>query len=137
MRLSDHRSPGKQGDAGLGVAIGWFAANGYTVCVPLTDSQEYDLVVENGKGLKKIQVKTSRCISRSGSPRVELRTKCGAWKKVKHFPDHLDYLFVVTDTNLYLIPVKELSAKTGINLGARYDNYKLASRSDCGIAADC
>jgi hypothetical protein len=43
----------KQGYLGLGVAIGWFCQNGYVVNIPLTDSQEYDLVVDNGQGLKK------------------------------------------------------------------------------------
>ena len=38
-----------QGDIGLSQAIAYFAKEGYTVCIPLTDSQDYDLIVENGK----------------------------------------------------------------------------------------
>jgi hypothetical protein len=131
MKLSDHKSPGKQGDAGLGVAIGWFAANGYTVCVPLTDSQEYDLVVENGNGFKKVQVKTSRFMSPYGAPRVELRTKCGAYKKVKHLSAELDFLFIVTDATLYLIPMDCVTARTEITLGAKYAQYKVSDRENC------
>lgn len=41
-------NPKKQGDAGLGVAIGWFTTHGYTMSVPLTDSQDYDLIVDDG-----------------------------------------------------------------------------------------
>lgn len=48
----------KQGDVGLGMAISWFTSHGYTVCIPLTDSQRYDLVVEMDSELKKIQVET-------------------------------------------------------------------------------
>ena len=43
MSLRGQKNSKKQGDIGLGIAIGWFATQGYTVCVPLTDSQDYDL----------------------------------------------------------------------------------------------
>jgi hypothetical protein len=36
----DRTNPRKQVDVGLGRAIGWFASNGYTVALPLTDSQD-------------------------------------------------------------------------------------------------
>ena len=49
----------KQGDIGLGQAIGYFTSLGFTVSVPLTDSQEYDLIVDNGFSLNRVQVK--RC----------------------------------------------------------------------------
>jgi hypothetical protein len=42
--LTGHKNTKKQGDVGL--AIGWFTSQGHTVCVHLTDSQDYDLVVE-------------------------------------------------------------------------------------------
>jgi hypothetical protein len=127
MKLQDHKNPGKQGDAGMGVAIGWFASNGWTVCVPLTDSQEYDLVVENGKGLKTVQVKTSRCLNRAGNPRVELRTKSGMYRKVKCLDMRLDYLFIVTDDAKYLIPRKAIEAQVELILGKRYDRYRVGS----------
>lgn len=128
MKLSEHKNPGKQGDAGLGVAIGWFASNGWTVCVPLTDSQEYDLIVDNGSGLKKIQVKTSRYIcSKARAPKVELRTKCGAWKTVKFFTENVDYLFIVTDRGNYLIPRDKITARTGIVLTKKYAEYQAGS----------
>jgi hypothetical protein len=53
-------NPRKQGDVGLGSAVGWFAANGYTVSLPLTDSQDYDVVVDDGEGLARVQVRTTR-----------------------------------------------------------------------------
>jgi len=46
--LDGHRNTKKQGDAGVGMAIGWCVSVGWTVCVPLTDSQEYDLVIGSG-----------------------------------------------------------------------------------------
>lgn len=47
------------GNAGLSMAIAYFDANGYTVSVPLNDTQNYDLVVDMNGVLKKIQVKST------------------------------------------------------------------------------
>ena len=44
--MRKYKNSKKQGDAGLGIAIEYFTTKGYCVCIPLTDSQEYDLVVE-------------------------------------------------------------------------------------------
>lgn len=38
----------KQGDVGLGTDISFFTQRGWTVSIPLTDSQDYDLVVDEG-----------------------------------------------------------------------------------------
>lgn len=39
----------KQGDIGMYYAMAYYAKLGWTVSVPVTDSQDYDLVVDNGK----------------------------------------------------------------------------------------
>ena len=36
----------KQGDAGLGQAIAYFTMLGYDIALPLTDSADWDLIVE-------------------------------------------------------------------------------------------
>ena len=41
----------KQGDVGVGAAIAYFTEQGYMVAVPLTDNQDYDLVIEIHKEL--------------------------------------------------------------------------------------
>ncbi len=117
----------KQGDVGMGVAIGWFASNGYTVSVPLTDSQDYDLVVDNGT-LQKVQVKTTRYQRRYGVYQVSLRTSGGnrsGRDKVKHFDKNSsDLLFVLAENgNKYLIPTIEIVAKAGIDLNSSYNKY--------------
>ena len=33
----------------MGIAIGYFVAQGYTVSVPLTDSQDYDLIIDTSE----------------------------------------------------------------------------------------
>lgn len=101
----------QQGDASLGVAIAWFTQQGWTVCIPLTDSQDYDLVVEMNGELKKIQVKTSNFARKPNRAEIELRVLGGNSKK--NFVHKLatdciyDYLFAVTTQGNFLIPKTE------------------------------
>jgi hypothetical protein len=114
--LRNQRNSKKQGDVGLGIAIGWFAGKGYTVCVPLTDSQPYDLVVDNGDGLKRVQVKTV-WNKRGRSYQTELRTRGGnrtGQGQSKDFdPNEVEFLFVYCDNGKkYLIPTNEITANS-------------------------
>lgn len=59
-------NPRRQGEIGLGAAIAWFSRVGYLVSVPLCDNQPYDLVVDNGERLLKVQVKTAPGARRGG-----------------------------------------------------------------------
>jgi hypothetical protein len=125
-----YSNPKKQGDVGLGVAIGWFASHGYTVCVPLTDSQDYDLIVELEEQLFKVQVKTTRAKSKYGRYYATIKTSGGnrsGTGKVKRFdPSKVDLLFVVTAAeDKYLIPTLEFKAKVAISLGENYERYKV------------
>lgn len=42
----------EKGNSGLGVAIAYFSTNGYTVSIPLNDTQDYDLIVEKEKRIR-------------------------------------------------------------------------------------
>ena len=122
------RNSKKQGDVGLGVAIAWFTEGGHTVCIPLTDSQAYDLVVDFQGMLARVQVKTSRAKNQYGRFTVALRTVGGtksSWGKIKKFdPEAVDFLFVLTDEGVkYLIPVSELEARSNMALGEKHRKY--------------
>lgn len=117
-----------QGNAGLGAAIEWFTSLGNTVLIPLTDSQEYDLVVDENSVLRKVQVKTTFCKRRNFE--VDLRTNGGnksGTGKTKYFDHNLvDYLFVLTaDGDRYLINSECVLGRTSISLGKRYEKFKL------------
>ena len=47
----------EKGNSGLGMAIAYFSTKGYTVSIPLNDTQDYDLVLEKDGHLKMVQVK--------------------------------------------------------------------------------
>lgn len=120
----------KQGDVGVGIAIGYFASKGFTVCLPLTDSQDYDLVIDNGT-LEKVQVKTSRKKTKYGNYEVDLRTsggnKSGTGKTKKLNPEKIDSLFIVTgDGRKYFIPVSVFDGEVGcIRVGIKYTEYEV------------
>ena len=46
MSLGSQYSNKEKGNAGLGIEIAYYSANGYTVSIPLNDTQDYDLVVD-------------------------------------------------------------------------------------------
>lgn len=48
-----------QGNVGIGAAISYFTKQGYGVSIPLTDSLDYDLLVDIDGEINKIQVKTT------------------------------------------------------------------------------
>jgi hypothetical protein len=119
----------KQGDIGLSLAIAWFSINGYTISIPLTDSQDYDLVVDKDK-LYKIQVKTSRCQKNSGIYQVQLSTTGGnrSWTGIsKHFnPNNVDAVFILCEnSDMYLIPSKQILCKATITVGNKYREFKV------------
>jgi hypothetical protein len=119
-----------QGDIGLGAAIGWFTKEGYTVSIPLTDSQDYDMVVDDGDGPKRVQVKTTTQRQKLGGYQVELRTLGGnqSWSgTVKYFNRHrIDYLFILTDDGRQFFIPSEVVPTRSINVGGKsYLDYEI------------
>jgi hypothetical protein len=124
------QNPREQGLIGLTDAIAWFGGRGWAVCLPLIDSQPYDLVVDDGTQLQRVQVKTTTCRSRSGHYVVQLVTSGGnqSFHTKKAFdPSTSDLLYVLTDDGeRYLIPTAAISARSGLTLGAKVASYRIA-----------
>lgn len=122
--FSKNTNPNKQGDIGMGLCISYFTVRTNTVCIPLTDSQDYDLVAEMN-GLNKISIKTATQIKPSGGYEVDLRTCGGNYNgKIKHFDNNsCDFVFVAcADGRLFLIPSKKITNKSGITVGGKSFN---------------
>lgn len=118
----------KQGDWGLGQAIAYFTSIGWTVCIPLTDSQDYDIVVDNGAQLLRVQIKTTTYKSKYGIYRALLSVQGGnrSYNTIKKFDNtKVDFVFVVTgDNELYLLPSDILGANC-VMLGKKYQKYRI------------
>lgn len=123
----------KQGDWGLGQAIAWATSKGYSVSVPLSESQTYDLVVDDGV-LKRVEVKTTtrrQPASKKAPHRyfvVNLRTFGGnkSGQVTRKLSADVDALFVVTgDGARYFIPRKSVGGASTIRLGPSYDTFRI------------
>ena len=118
----------EKGNAGLGLAIAYFSGNGYTVSIPLNDTQDYDIIIEKDGILKTVQVKASGCTRANGNYQVALKS-CGGTKGTTYktvIDTNIDILFIVTkDMNMYCIPKLEIKNRSTINLCKKYEKYKV------------
>ena len=118
----------KQGDIGLGIAIGWFVKNGMTVSIPLTDSQDYDLIADVHGRLQKIQVKTTSFKTKSKNYMVSLSVKGGnrtSKGTIKVFDKtKVDSVFiVVSDNTKFWIPCTSINVSNNITLCEKYKRF--------------
>ena len=114
------------GNAGLSVAIAYFGANGHAVSIPLTDTQEYDLVVELDGELKRVQVKATNFKRTCGTYTLSLQTSAGIPRRVvKTVKDtNVDLLFCLCgDGSTYLIPREDIASRTTLSLGPETGKY--------------
>ncbi len=117
----------EKGNSSLGIAIAYFSTNGYTVSIPLNDTQDYDLIAEKENKFYSVQVKSTGCKTKYGNYQVALKS-CGGTKGTTYktiIDTKVDLVFIVTsDLSIYLIPKNEIKNKTTINLCSKYERYK-------------
>jgi hypothetical protein len=117
----------KQGDIGLGSAVQFFTSQGLTVSIPLTDSQEYDLIVDSLDGLDRVQVKHTK-YKRNGKYQISLTVK-GGNKSSKGFIKKLDSskvdsIFIVTsDNKRYWLPISLINNRQSLSLTSEWDKF--------------
>ncbi len=113
----------------MGIAIGWFACAGFTVCLPLTDSQPYDLIVDDGiHGLQRVSVKSTTQV-KGPYYDVGLRTQGGNKSQFtirKFDPDQVEILFVAcSNGDRYVIPTSAFAARSYLRLGPQYAEFRV------------
>ena len=118
----------EKGNTSLGIAIAYYASNGYIVSIPLNDTQDYDLIVDNDNSLKKIQVKSTSCKTKYGNYQVALKS-CGGTKGKTYktvIETCIDELFILTaDLQIYILPLKEVYNKSTLNICKQYEKYRV------------
>ncbi len=121
----------KQGDIGEARAIYEYTRLGYTVSRTIFDSARYDLIIDDGTKLLRVQVKTSTYETKSGAFEVGVKTSGGNTREnTVRLRDENDYdvLFVLTSSNrCWSIPAKELgTARYTITVGGnKYNEYEI------------
>ena len=129
MQLLSNKDKGR---AGIALAIAYFGANGYTVSLPLNDTQWYDMIVEKNNVFQTVQCK----FTASKDKAINL-CSCGGTDGSKYdsILNHpVDLLFCAdNEQNLFLIPrkdiieagnVKEIRLRTSISPNAKLNTYK-------------
>lgn len=118
----------EKGNSGLVAAIGYYGMLGYTISIPLNDTQDYDLIVDNGKKLLKVQVKATAQRTPQGYSVVNLQS-CGGtagtmYKTVKD--TDVDVLFVLTELQeMYEIPIEAITSARSLGLGPERQEYRV------------
>ena len=103
------------GRVGLSMAINYFTCKGYTVSLPINDTQWYDLIIEKDGILQTVQCKCTNTENNKISLRSTGGNKGTVYDRLINH-NELDYLFCVSkERNMYLIPVSELIAAGNVN----------------------
>jgi len=116
MIINDNK---QKGNAGMAISIAYFGSNGYTVSIPLTDTQDYDIIVETEGSLKKVQVKFTSFKNKAGNYVINLKSSGGTKGTVysRVIDLKIDLLFLVcSDKTMYLIPKDDINCRSSIVL---------------------
>ena len=96
-----------KGRAGLSLAIAYFSLNGYTISLPINDTQWYDIVIEKNGIFQTVQCKFTGSKDNEINLRSTGGTKGTTYDNIRNHP--LDILFCADkDLHMYVIPMKEL-----------------------------
>lgn len=116
----------EKGNTGLGMAIAYYSSNGYTVSIPLNDTQDYDLIVDKNNIIKRVQVKATSC-KKNNNYQVALKS-CGGTKGYTYktiIDTNIEELFVLTkDMNIYIFPKEIINNKSTLSLCDKYKKYE-------------
>jgi hypothetical protein len=111
-----------QGNLGEATAILYYAQRGHRVSKPLFENCPYDLIVDDGNSLKRVQVKTSRCKREGGRYIVNLRVfggnRSGTGKVKKLSAADVDVIFVLLeDGRTFEIDAKSVDGQGRVSVG--------------------
>lgn len=96
-----------KGRAGMALAIGYFGANGYTVNIPLNDTQWYDLVIEKDGIFQTVQCKATGSVDNTINLKSSGGTAGTAYDNVLNHP--IDLLFCINQKQeIFIIPVEAI-----------------------------
>ena len=112
------RTTQRKGDIATSRAIATFTAMGHDVAIPLTESAAYDLVVDDGHGLFRVQ-----CKFVSGR-QVDLRrihSNAGGYVVKRTVPDAYDWLYVLNAEGKQFLIKECLAGRRAFNPCAEHE----------------
>jgi len=111
-------------------AIYVLTEEGYTISIPHSENNPYDLVIEKDGCFSSVQVKGTQNVRGSGSYEVDLRTSKFNTKgqnRTKMVDKKFDFLAVMTPDSFYLIPSEEINTDRSVSVSPSngYSEYKI------------
>lgn len=113
-----------------------FVELGYIVSIPYGNNSRYDLLVDNGKTIWKIQCKTAN-LNQNGSYTIQTCNKVSTTtqRRTKHYTkDEIDFIVSLIDDQLVVIPVEFIENSTSRSF--RIEPPKYSSKSKCNLIKD-
>ena len=96
-----------KGRACMALGIAYFGANGYTVSIPLNDTQWYDFIIEKNGVFQTVQCKATGSKDGAISLKSSGGTKGTAYDNVLNH--EVDLLFCLDQNkNMFVIPIKDI-----------------------------
>ena len=121
MNVNDRKQTGR---IGLSMAINYFTLQGYTVSLPINDTQWYDLIVEKDDKFMTVQCKATA----TETSEIDFRCTGGTKGRIyDHIFNHpIDIIFCVNkELKAWVIPVKDLKeSKVGNTIRLRTEPTK-------------
>lgn len=122
--------PKEKGDLAAAQAISYFMTNGYEVCLPIGDKRPYDLIVELGGVLSRVQIKYAGYYKGDNKYKAALRTMGGNrsyYSAKKYLDTDFDLLFVyVENGRKFVIPWRDLTIRNSLAIEAgKYARYEV------------
>ncbi len=115
--------------AATAIAASWFSLCGFNVAIPV-EPAVYDLLVSMPGGIKRVQVKTTTCMTSNGWIAVVGRRPYSAGnteRQIPYDPEAIDWFFIVDgDLKIYLIPSKVIAGRVRVLLRT-YAGYVVSS----------
>ena len=111
------RTTQRAGDIGVAQAIASFTKLGCDVSLPLTESAAYDLIVDTGSDLKRVQVRYT------SSNQVDLRrihSNSGGYVVKRTMPNAYDWLYVLNDCGEEFLVRACMHSRRSWNLDRRF-----------------
>ena len=103
MKLDDNKDKGR---AGLLLGMQYFGLQGYTISLPINDTQWYDFVIEKNGKFETVQCKFTDTENSEVDFRSTGGTDGGVIGNILDYP--LDYLFCANEKNSYVIPLSDI-----------------------------
>lgn len=103
-----------KGRAGMSIGIAYFGANGYTVSIPLNDTQWYDFIIEKDGIFYTVQCKATGSQDNAISLKSSGGTKGSTYDNILNHK--IDLLFCLDkNKNIFVIPVEDIRANGNTN----------------------